>query len=132
MCRVLVVDDHQDTRDAIAELLHDEGHEHGSAANGQEALDWLKMQTALPCMILLDLRMPVMDGWDFLRTVRLAPKWNDIAIIVVSATVERDAPHPVLPAKAFWSKPLGAEQIGDLFNYCERHRDSWVPRATSR
>jgi CheY-like chemotaxis protein len=129
MCRVLVVEDHADTREAIAELLECEGHVHGVACNGQEALEWLAAQTELPCLILLDLRMPVMDGWDFLRAVRLAPKWEDIAFIVVSATFEHDAPKPVLPAKTFWSKPVGPEQIGDLHRYCDRHRDSWTPRA---
>jgi CheY-like chemotaxis protein len=131
MCRVLVVEDHPDTREAIAELLQSEGHAHGIAANGQEGLEWLKRQSEPPCMILLDLRMPIMDGWDFLRAVRLEPKWGQIAFIVVSATIERDAPKPVLPAKAFWSKPLGPEQIGDIYRYCERHRDSWTPRAPS-
>jgi len=131
MCRVLVVEDHADTREAIAELLQCEGHAHGIAGNGQEALEWLAVQTELPCLILLDLRMPVMDGWDFIRAVRLVPKWEGISFIVVSATVEHDAPKPVLPAKTFWCKPLGAEQIGDLHRYCDRHRDSWMPKSTS-
>jgi CheY-like chemotaxis protein len=131
MCHVLVVEDHLDTREAIAELLKCEGHVHGQACNGQEALDWLKARTELPCMILLDLRMPVMDGWDFLHAVREVPKWKEIAVIVISATIERDAPKPVLPAKTFWSKPLGPEQIADLFHYCDRHRDSWTPRASA-
>jgi CheY-like chemotaxis protein len=131
MCRVLVVEDHLDTREAIAELLASEGHQYGIASNGQQALEWLGAQTELPCLILLDLRMPVMDGWDFLRAVRNVPKWEEIAFVVVSATVERDAPKPVLPAKAFWCKPLGPEQISDLHRHCDRHRDSWIPRAAA-
>jgi CheY-like chemotaxis protein len=131
MCRVLVVEDHADTREAIAELLQCEGHDHAVAGNGQEALEWLAAQTELPCLILLDLRMPVLDGWDFLGAVRHVSKWHDIAVIVVSATIERDAPKPVLPAKVFWSKPLGPEQIGELYRYCDNHRDSWTPRAAN-
>jgi CheY-like chemotaxis protein len=129
MCHVLVVEDHPDTREAIGELLHGEGHAHGAAGNGKEALEWLAAQREPPCLILLDLRMPVMDGWDFLRAVREVDKWKDIAIVVVSATIERDAPKPVLPAKAFWSKPLGPEQISAIHGYCDRHRDSWVPKS---
>lgn len=128
MCHVLVVDDHLDTREAIAELLQGEGHAPGTACNGKEALEWLAAQSAPPCMILLDLRMPVMDGWDFLRAVRLVEKWKEIAVVVISATIERDAPKPVLPAKAFWSKPLGPEQIAVVHQYCDQHRASWVPK----
>jgi len=129
MCRVLVVEDHSDTREGIADLLAGEGHLSGTACNGQEALEWLAAQTELPCLILLDLRMPVMDGWDFLRAVRMVERWQKIAIVVVSAAVERAAPKPVLPAKAFWPKPLGTEHIAALHRYCDQHRDSWVPRA---
>jgi CheY-like chemotaxis protein len=129
MCRVLIVEDHPDTREAIQELLNEEGHAHGAACNGREALDWLTLQAELPCLILLDLRMPVMDGWDFLQALRLVEKWRDIAVLVVSASIERTAPKPVLPAKAFWSKPLGPEQIADLYQYCDQHRDSWIPKA---
>jgi CheY-like chemotaxis protein len=125
VCSVLIVDDHADTRDALAGLVGDEGHDHHEACNGQEALEWLEKQTALPCLILLDLRMPVMDGWDFLRAVRDSPRWADISIIVISATIERNAPTPVLPAKAFWSKPPDADQIARVHRYCDQHRDSW-------
>jgi CheY-like chemotaxis protein len=78
---------------------------------------------------LLDLRMPVMDGWDFLRALRATPRWADVAVIVLSATVKRDAPAPVLPAKAFWSKPPHTELIVKIHKYCDRHRDSWEPPA---
>src|SRR5215510_8699670 len=64
--RVLVVDDDQDIRDALCELLRDEGYEAIAVANGEEALTYLKGGN-LPCVILLDLMMPVMDGWEFRR-----------------------------------------------------------------
>jgi CheY-like chemotaxis protein len=131
VCSILVVDDHADTREAIAGLLANEGHFYHEAENGQEAIDWLERQTNPPCLILLDLRMPVMDGWDFLRAIREVPRWADVAVIVVSATVERDAPVPVLPAKAFWSKPPDQELIANVHRYCDQHRDSWKPAATS-
>lgn len=127
MCNLLIVDDHADTRDALAELADDQGHVHHEAGDGATALAWLEEQSEPPCLILLDLRMPVMDGWDFLRAVRAVPRWHDVGIIVISATIERDAPVPVLPAKAFWSKPPAAEQIASVHLHCDKHRDSWRP-----
>ena len=127
MCTVLIVDDHLDTLETIAELVSDEGHTHSEASNGQEALSWLERQADLPCLILLDLRMPVMDGWDFLRAMRALPRLAEIPVIVISVTITADAP-PVLPAKAFWSKPPDAQQIATIHQFCDRHRDSWRPR----
>jgi DNA-binding NarL/FixJ family response regulator len=66
MCRILLVDDHITSREVTAAFLENEGHICTGVANGQEALDWLSAQTELPCIILLDLCMPVMNGWDFL------------------------------------------------------------------
>ena len=131
MCSILVVEDHEDTREIIAELIAKEGHSYHEAENGQEAIDWLEQQTDLPCLILLDLRMPVMDGWDFLRAIRAVPRWADLAVIVISATIAQDAAVPVLPAKAFWSKPPDQELIASVHQYCDHHRDSWKPTATS-
>jgi CheY-like chemotaxis protein len=127
MCTVLIVDDHADTVETIAELVGDEGHEPQRASNGRDALTWLEGRLDLPCLILLDLRMPIMDGWDFLRAMRSVPRWVDIPVIVISVTVAADAP-PVLPAKAFWSKPPDAHQIATVYQFCERHRDSWRPK----
>ena len=129
MCRVLVVDDHEGSRKAIVEFLENEGHAPVEASNGQEALDWLRAQADLPCIILLDLRMPVTDGWDFLRAVHTVPKWGGIPIIVVSATIDQHGLQPVLPAKAFWSKPLDQDKMRGLHSYCDQHRDSWVPKS---
>jgi CheY-like chemotaxis protein len=130
VCSFLIIEDHDDTREALAEALAEEGHSAHEAANGQDAMGWLEDQTELPCVILLDLRMPVMDGWDFLRTVRTVPRLASIPIIVISATIEREAPTPVLPAKAFWSKPPDAALIAKIHRYCDQHRDSWT--ATTR
>ena len=61
---ILVVDDDAEIRESLSDLLSDEGHRVRAAANGKEALELLR-QTPAPCMILLDLMMPVMNGWQF-------------------------------------------------------------------
>jgi CheY-like chemotaxis protein len=73
--------------------------------------------------------MPVMDGWDFLRALRAIPRLAEVVVIVISATIERDAPAPVLPAKAFWSKPPHVELVAKIHEYCDRHRDNWKTSA---
>ena|SRR5689334_8496644 len=129
MCRVLVVDDHESSREAVLAFLENEGHTHAEACNGQEALNWLRAQAELPCMVLLDLRMPVMDGWDFLHAIRAVPKWASIPVIVVSGSIEQDGLRPVLPARAFWSKPIEPGKVRSLHRYCDQHRDSWVRKS---
>jgi CheY-like chemotaxis protein len=54
------------------------------AENGREALDWLEVNPA-PQLILLDLLMPVMDGFEFLRHLRARPSWRDIPVLVLTA-----------------------------------------------
>src|SRR5579862_4602951 len=63
---ILIVDDDPDIRDSLKEVLEDEGYEVNGVANGREALDYLR-KSPRPCVILLDLMMPVMDGWQFRR-----------------------------------------------------------------
>ena len=65
---VLVVEDHPDIRDAIRFALEDEGYRVLTAANGHEALD--RITNDLPAVVLLDLAMPVMSGWEFHAHIR--------------------------------------------------------------
>ncbi len=83
---VLVVEDDADIRCGVRDLLEDEGYQVRTAANGREALDSLA-QTSRPCVILLDLMMPVMDGHQFLDQLRLQSEWAEIPVVVVSAVV---------------------------------------------
>ena len=65
MNKVLIVDDEVVIAEAIAAVLRDEGYEVTTATNGQEGL--ARMREYLPCLVLLDLQMPVMDGFEFRR-----------------------------------------------------------------
>jgi CheY-like chemotaxis protein len=83
--QILIVDDDLDIRETLCELLEAEGYRCAGAANGQEALEYLRQRPS-PGLILLDLMMPVMDGFDF-RSAQLATEsWRQIPVIVVSAS----------------------------------------------
>src|SRR5688572_24312747 len=86
--RVLIVEDDGDIRDAIAELLADNDYSPVAAANGQDALAQLQKADEKPCVILLDLMMPVMDGWAFRAAQRANPDLQDIPIVVLSANLD--------------------------------------------
>ncbi|RYZ35380.1 MAG: response regulator [Myxococcaceae bacterium] len=88
---VLVVEDDDDVRAAIAEILEAEGHEVVVAAHGQEALEEL-VHLPPPSLILLDLMMPVMGGVEFLRHLRVDwPRLKAVPVLVLTA-VATEAP----------------------------------------
>jgi CheY-like chemotaxis protein len=80
---VMLVEDDLETRDMMARTLEKAGWTVSEAGNGQEALDQLALRT--PDLILLDLMMPVMDGFSFLAEMRIRPEWQHIPVIVVTA-----------------------------------------------
>jgi CheY-like chemotaxis protein len=82
---ILIIDDEADIRWLISALLVDEGYTVAQAANGREALTYLQAANPLPCVIILDLMMPVMNGWDFLQVRQQDPLLAPIPIVVVSA-----------------------------------------------
>jgi CheY-like chemotaxis protein/anti-sigma regulatory factor (Ser/Thr protein kinase) len=79
----LVVDDDADTRDRLQTLLRKEGWSVTTAENGAVALEEVAKET--PCLILLDLMMPEMDGFTFLRQLRARPEWRAIPVVVLTA-----------------------------------------------
>lgn len=83
--QVLVVDDDIDVRDAMEDLLIDKGFSVLTASNGAEALKLLRSLTTPPLIILLDVMMPVMDGYGFLEQRRADPSLAPIPVAVVSA-----------------------------------------------
>jgi CheY-like chemotaxis protein len=81
---VLIVDDDASVLDALGELLESEGYAVVTALNGREALERLRGGLR-PCVILLDLMMPVMDGWDFRQEQVKDRDLKDIPIVIVTA-----------------------------------------------
>jgi CheY-like chemotaxis protein len=83
VCPVLLVEDDVETRALMASTLAKAGWSVSEAGNGQEALEM--MPDIQPRLILLDLMMPVMDGFGFLATLRARPEWQNIPVIVITA-----------------------------------------------
>ena len=81
---ILVVEDEDDIRTLVGEALEMEGYAVIPAANGQEAIDALHAAD-LPDLILLDLMMPVKDGYEFRREQTAEPRWKDIPVVVMTA-----------------------------------------------
>jgi len=82
-CPVLLVEDDVETRRIMAHALEKAGWQVSEASNGQEALEM--MPDVQPRLILLDLMMPVMDGFGFLAAMRARPEWEQIPVIVITA-----------------------------------------------
>jgi CheY-like chemotaxis protein len=84
MATILIVDDDPDISEALTEALEASGYEVAAAKNGVQALDWLRRSPA-PCLILLDLMMPVMDGYEFLEQQKRDPKLASVPVVVITA-----------------------------------------------
>ena len=108
--RILIVDDCEDIRDFLAASLQAEGYSVVTAANGAEALDELR-GTAPPSVMLLDLEMPVMSGWQVLTEVGEDPKLASVQIIVVSGSKVDLAK---VPAAGVFTKPIEWAPLRDL------------------
>jgi CheY-like chemotaxis protein len=108
--QVLIVDDDQDLGHAICETLELQGHDVHCVSNGREALEHLRGGRPT-CLILLDLMMPVMNGWEF-REKQLADR-SLARIPVVVVTADRDARQKAddLSAAGFLQKPVRADDL---------------------
>lgn len=82
---ILIVEDDTDIRESIKEILELEGYTVYAAQNGREALEILE-KLGHPCLILLDLMMPVMNGWDFLKHRANEHRFEDIPVVVATAS----------------------------------------------
>ena len=114
---VLVVDDDDGIRDSIDMTLSDEGYQVLTATHGADALTLVDQH--LPSLILLDMRMPVMDGWQFARAYRQRPGPH-APIVVVTAAVEAAGRAAEIHADGVLPKPFRlAELIEVVGRYVE-------------
>lgn len=105
MARILIVDDEAFIRLYLEEVLADEGHEVLSAANGAEALRLLR-EGPRPDLILLDLMMPVMNGWEFRGAQATEPDLAGIPVVILSGAGDVQAEARRLGVAAFVTKPF--------------------------
>ena len=89
MAKILVVDDREDNRQVLERMLEFARHVPVTARNGQEALS--KAAAAPPDLVLMDLAMPEMDGWEATAQLRANPALGDIPVIVVTGHVTQEA-----------------------------------------
>ncbi len=116
-CSVLLVEDDESTREMMARTLEKSDWTVSEAGNGREALDQLVQQK--PRLILLDLMMPVMDGFDFLLEMRANAEWQDIPVIVLTAKDLTDEDRRMLSGRVEQIVEKGAcahDQVVDLIH----------------
>ena len=108
----MIVEDDRDTREMLGRFLELEGFKVRTAANGRQALDSLE-QDGNTCVILLDLMMPVMNGWQFREAQQQDPDPHiaDIPVIVLSAVGNHVQKVQPLDAVAFMRKPFDLDVL---------------------
>ncbi len=114
---ILIVEDDCDIRETEREVLEVEGFDVQTASNGLEAIEALAHSN--PCLIMLDLMMPVMNGWQFLEAERDYLKAMHIPVVIMTAG-NTEAPSEVA---AIVSKPFNVKKLVETINRCCR----WDP-----
>ena len=105
MTAVLIVEDDDEIRELLAEMLTDRGFFVSTARHGKEALELLRT-TPLPNVVLLDLMMPIMDGWQMRAEMLADPKLAAIPVIIVSGAADMQDGSDLLKAARVLTKPV--------------------------
>jgi PAS domain S-box-containing protein len=113
---ILIIDDEIDSRDLLARLLQDEGHAIATASNGAEGLEYLRTADALPSLILLDLVMPIMDGWEFLEARGRDARLHTIPVMLISGQLTSRDTARTLGLANYIEKPIVAATLLQLID----------------
>lgn len=113
--KILIVEDVPEIRESLKDVLEVSGYKVSTAANGQEAIDMLKNDQNM-CLILLDLMMPVMNGWEFLKERKESSSLSMIPVVVTTAAA--DTALRGVEAEAIMKKPIA---FPDLLSWVERY-----------
>jgi CheY-like chemotaxis protein len=117
---VLIVDDDEDVRQSLRMSLTDEGYEVLCAQNGAEALEIIE-HLPRPCLILLDLIMPVMNGWEFRARQSADPRLAGFPVVAMTATKTLEA--AAIDAHDLLHKPL---ELSELLAVVRRHTEPTI------
>lgn len=109
--RILVVEDAIEIRLLLKTLLESEGYTVHEAVNGQEALDLLRSATELPAVILLDLMMPVMDGYQFREQQRRDIRLAQIPVVIMTADGHIELKRTKVEAVEAIKKPMRVDEL---------------------
>jgi len=107
---ILIVEDDDDIREALTQILQLEGYVVREAANGREALD-ISAQNPTPSLILLDLMMPVMDGWQFRAEQMKDPSLSKVPVVVISADASVHEKVASFGAASVLPKPISLDRL---------------------
>lgn len=117
---LLIVDDDGDNREALQDLLEAAGYTVACAANGLDALEYLRSHSH-PDLILADLVMPVMNGWVLALERNRDPRLAEIPLVVFSGCYDPASAAGFLDASDFLEKPLDVERLFEVIRrYCPR------------
>jgi CheY-like chemotaxis protein len=120
---VLLVDDNREWRESVEEFLVGEGYTVQSAADGSEALELSKRYQTAPELILLDLNMPILDGWGFLAERDSVPQLAKVPVMVMSASRGIDREAKEAGATAVLQKPVAPQtMLRTIESLCGRER----------
>jgi CheY-like chemotaxis protein len=103
---ILIVDDDPDIRVMLTDLLEEEGHHVVSVPNGLEALQYLRSTNTSPALILLDLMMPIMNGWQFRAEQKQDPALASIPVVIITADNSALQQPDLSDAAGYLLKPL--------------------------
>ncbi len=111
MPRVLVVEDNEEARESLTRYLETRGFDVIAAADGQQGVDMARSET--PDIILMDMNMPVLDGWEATRQLKAAPETNRLPVIALTAfALEGDREQALAAGCAIYHpKPVNLEQL---------------------
>jgi two-component system chemotaxis response regulator CheY len=118
---ILVIEDDSAIREMLVQTLEEEGFAAVSAADGMEALSYLQASSGLPCLILLDLMMPRMNGWQFREIQQNHPAIGSIPVVVLSARPDVRAYHTEIIVDGYLPKPVNFDLLMKIIRrYCSQ------------
>ncbi len=115
---ILIVEDDVDTASALADLVRIAGHQAITMANGQEGLRYLEAHFASVCIVILDLMMPVMDGWELRKRMLADARLRSIPVIVTTGNKLALEKAEQAQVRLFVTKPIEPDRLLEEIGKC--------------